>query len=118
MSLLSDRQSPAGGKRERTRAALMAAALEVARERGVAAASLDEIAARAGMTKGAIYSNFRSKADLLMAVMLERDLSIRSDLPPDAPLRAQLQATARGLVELIARARSEARFLAEFQLYS
>jgi AcrR family transcriptional regulator len=36
--------------------------------RGFSAATLDEIAFEAGVTKGAVYSNFAGKADLFMAV--------------------------------------------------
>lgn len=39
---------------------------------GFAAASLDEVAAAAGLTKGAIYSNFRGKDELILALMEQR----------------------------------------------
>jgi AcrR family transcriptional regulator len=107
-----------GGKRARTRAALAAAALEVVADKGFAAASLDEIAARAGMTKGAVYSNFRSKGELLLNAMQLRGFSLQTRLPPEAPLRARLDEMADSLVDLTARARDEARFLVEFQLYA
>ena len=47
---------------------LEAAALIFARD-GFHGASLDDIAATAGFTKGAVYSNFKSKEDLLLALM-------------------------------------------------
>jgi AcrR family transcriptional regulator len=56
-------------RRELTRTALIESAAEVFAERGLHAASLDEIAARAGFTRGAIYSNFGSKDELLLAVL-------------------------------------------------
>ena len=56
-------------RRQLTRDALIAAAAEVFTEKGFQAASLDEIADAAGFTKGAIYSNFGSKEDLLHAVI-------------------------------------------------
>jgi AcrR family transcriptional regulator len=108
----------AGGKRARTRTALAAAALEVVAEKGFAAASLDEIAARAGMTKGAVYSNFASKGALLLAAMQLRGFSLQTRLSPEAPLRERLAEMAEGVVDLTARARDEARFLVEFQLYA
>lgn len=55
-------------RRELTRTALVEAAAEVFARRGFHAASLEEIADLAGFTRGAIYSNFRSKEDLLLAV--------------------------------------------------
>jgi AcrR family transcriptional regulator len=45
------------------------AAAEVFSEKGLRGASLDEIADRAGFTRGAIYSNFGSKEELLLAVL-------------------------------------------------
>ena len=42
---------PSGGKRERTRAKLIEAAAEVIGEKGYDRASLEEIAASAGMTR-------------------------------------------------------------------
>lgn len=40
-------------------------------ERGFAAGSLDDVAAAAGLTKGAIYSSFRTKDELVLALMEE-----------------------------------------------
>jgi AcrR family transcriptional regulator len=56
-------------RRELTRSALEEAAAEVFAEKGLQGASLDEIADRAGFTRGAIYSNFGSKEELLLAVL-------------------------------------------------
>jgi AcrR family transcriptional regulator len=53
------------------RSQLLAAAREVFGELGYARASLDEIAERAGFTKGAVYSHFRSKADLFLSLLEE-----------------------------------------------
>ena len=40
-------------------------------ERGISGASLDAIAARAGLTKGAVYSTFGSRGELLLAMVDE-----------------------------------------------
>jgi AcrR family transcriptional regulator len=55
--------------REQTRDRLLAAAATVFADRGYEQTSLDEISAAAGLTKGAIYSNFGSKDDLFYALM-------------------------------------------------
>ncbi len=55
----------------RTRADLIAAARQVFLARGFHAATLEEIAERAGYTKGAVYSNFRGKDDLFLALLAE-----------------------------------------------
>jgi AcrR family transcriptional regulator len=55
-----------------TREQLLDAALEVFSRQGYHAASVDEIAERAGFSKGAVYSNFSSKEDLLLALIDRR----------------------------------------------
>ena len=59
-------------RRQLTRDALIDAAAEVFAQRGIAAASVDEIATAAGFTRGAIYSNFGGKDELLLAVVEQR----------------------------------------------
>ena len=56
----------------RTRQLLMAAASQVCAKRGLERASIDEVAAEAGFTKGAFYANFRSKEELLLGMLDER----------------------------------------------
>jgi AcrR family transcriptional regulator len=55
----------------RTRAALVRAARELFAEKGFAATSRDEIAARAGVTRGALYHHFDSKTAVAAAVVAE-----------------------------------------------
>ena len=50
---------------------ITAAALEVFAEKGFAAARLDDIAGRAGVSKGALYLYFETKEDLFAAVVRE-----------------------------------------------
>jgi len=59
-------------KKARTRTRLLDAAATVFARRGFAAASLDEVAEEASLTKGAVYSNFESKDDLIVALLDER----------------------------------------------
>jgi len=108
----------AGGKRERTRAALVAATLGLVAEKGFAGASLDEIAARAGMTKGAIYSNFASKAELLLAAMSAQGFALASPRPPAASLADELRTMGVDLVAMLARAKRDEALLVEFQLFA
>jgi AcrR family transcriptional regulator len=53
----------------RTRADLVDAARRVFLERGYHAASVADVAAEAGFSTGAVYSAFRGKADLFLAVL-------------------------------------------------
>jgi len=55
-----------------TREALVAAAARVFARHGFQDASLRAIAAAAGLTTGAVYSNFDGKADLFLAVLEEK----------------------------------------------
>jgi AcrR family transcriptional regulator len=57
----------------RTRSRLVAAAQRVFFERGFHGASLEAVAEEAGLTKGAVYSRFESKADLFLAYQEERN---------------------------------------------
>jgi AcrR family transcriptional regulator len=65
------------------RSALVTAAAKVFHEAGFQGASLRQIAAEAGMTTGAVYSNFDGKADLFLAV-LEEKLDPRLEVMYDA----------------------------------
>jgi len=56
---------------EKTRRAILESALDVFSEKGYAKTTFDEIAARAGFTKGAVYWYFRNKADLVAALIVE-----------------------------------------------
>ena len=60
-----------------TRLALVVAARELFGERGYAATSIDEVASRAGVTKGAFYHHFAGKADLFQVVyeQVKREVS-------------------------------------------
>lgn len=55
-------------KRERTRRQLIASAIQVFSARGVAAATMQEIAASAGMATATVYNHFETKEALLQAV--------------------------------------------------
>ena len=60
-----------------TRRRLRAVAGEVFAEKGMNGARLDEIAERAGVTKGAIYSHFSGREDLLVEACRSAMASLR-----------------------------------------
>jgi AcrR family transcriptional regulator len=68
-----------------TRARLLDSAETLFGDRGIHRSSLDDIAAAAGLTKGAIYANFGSKKDLIAAI-LERKLASDDGAPPHPPV--------------------------------
>jgi AcrR family transcriptional regulator len=82
---LLSHQSPAHETRER----IIASAARVFARKGFQRASLDEVAADAGLTKGAIYWHFKNKNDLLFAML---DCRLQRDT---APLMGDLQALIR-----------------------
>ncbi|HSO31121.1 MAG TPA: helix-turn-helix domain-containing protein [Labilithrix sp.] len=55
--------------KQQTRAALVEAALELFAEQGLDVPSLDAICDRAGYTRGAFYVHFKTREDILVAVM-------------------------------------------------
>jgi AcrR family transcriptional regulator len=58
---------------EATRTALMRVARELFAERGYGSVGTEEIVARAGLTRGALYHHFRDKQDLFRAVHVEME---------------------------------------------
>ena len=58
---------------EENRAKLIAAARKAFSEKGYSAASMDELTADAGLTRGALYHNFGDKRGLLAAVVHQID---------------------------------------------
>jgi AcrR family transcriptional regulator len=69
--------------RDETREKLFEAAAEVFEEHGIGAASIEMIAAAAGLTRGAFYSNFDGKDDLIIAMLedhVERSLKHHREL--------------------------------------
>jgi len=84
----------------RTRERLLAAAADAFAEHGFDGASIDDITARAGFSRGAFYSNFADKSDLLVQLCeAQIDRFARSELPAilATPEPEQLAAVARWL---------------------
>jgi AcrR family transcriptional regulator len=107
-----------GDKRARTRARLIEAAAEVIGEKGYERASLEEVAARAGMTRGAIYGNFKSKDELLLAFVESRWRPIAPVLKKGASLKAQLRIIAKATTKAADERRAMAVGALSFQIYA
>ena len=99
-----------------TREQLLDAAERVFRERGVAHTSLAEVAAAAGVTRGAVYWHFRDKADLFDAMCervqlpMEAMLACAGEIRQKDPLGALRALAVNGLVRLATDARTQAVF--------
>jgi AcrR family transcriptional regulator len=69
-------------RREQTRQELLTAAEASFVSRGFHATSVDQVAERAGYTKGAVYSNFAAKEDLFFAVYERRVEQVLTEVVP------------------------------------
>ena len=74
-------------RRAMTRRHLLEAAAIVFARDGFHGATLDAIASYAGFTKGAVYSNFKSKDDLFLALLddrIDRQAAITAEVLSDS----------------------------------
>lgn len=93
-------QDPPTARRRETRGRLLDAAIEVFAEAGVQGASVEQICARAGFSRGAFYSNFSTKEQLFLA-LLEREFDrrieeVESTIAELTPALQELQGTIDG----------------------
>ncbi len=87
--------SGVNARRQALREQILRTAADLFGERGYRATTLDDIAARLGMSKASLYTSFRAKEELLAAISREtiegftRDLALvlRSSLDPAEKLR-------------------------------
>lgn len=111
-----------GERRARTRARLIKAAWEAIGEKGFHRTSLDEIASRAGLTKGAIYDNFATKDELFLAVVVawttERTQRFAWPQSMQGTLKDRLRLLAKAIIADAPAAKLEAPMRAEFLLYA
>jgi AcrR family transcriptional regulator len=92
-----DRRTRAAREQGReTRDELLAAALRVFANRGYQQAGVDEIAAAAGYSKGALYWHFSGKEDLLLALLEERidaptreTVALLESVPPERDMSVE-----------------------------
>jgi AcrR family transcriptional regulator len=83
-------------KQEETRRGLLDAAERVFLRRGLQGSSVEEIAAEAGFTRGAFYSNFKSKEELFVELLHRRlydryaEMAMEAEQQPGMP-REQLR---------------------------
>ena len=106
--------------REQTRAELLDAAARVFADRGYDGASVEAVSEAAGFSTGAVYSNFKGKEDLFLALYEERIARRRKELR-DAVERAGgrtagLDAAAAGAADALGRDREWFLLYLEFAL--
>jgi AcrR family transcriptional regulator len=108
---------PKNNKRERTRTRLLDAAVAVIREKGFYRTTLEEVARRAGMTRGAIYGNFKDKDALLLAVVETRWRPI-VPVRQGATLKEHMRIVGEAVVAAIPARRAQALGALSFQIYA
>jgi AcrR family transcriptional regulator len=111
-------QSSETGKRARTRKALLAAAADVIGEKGFDRASLEEIAGRAGMTRGAVYGNFKNKDELFLALVADLWQPVLPPAQPGASLKQQMRLLGKAVANQARIRRQHAAAAVAFQLYA
>ncbi|HXQ45988.1 MAG TPA: TetR/AcrR family transcriptional regulator [Caulobacteraceae bacterium] len=111
-------EPPPSRKRQRTRAALIEATLAIVAERGFAAVSLSEVAARAGVTTGSIYSNFRGKGELLWEAAASKRRYVVPEVAPGASLKVRARAIARAMMQQMPQIEGQIDFHREMLIYS
>jgi AcrR family transcriptional regulator len=109
---------PVSPRRAATRARLIEAAAAAVADKGFRDTTLDAIAAKAGMTKGAIYDNFASKEDLFVAVMSCNPGRLPIPENPEGSTADKLAAMARAVTADNEADRLQIPLRAEFLLYS
>lgn len=94
-------RKPKGDKRDRTRAALLEAARELIRDKGYERTTLEEVAARAGMTTGAIYGNFKNRDELFIALGHAYWPPVKPDIAAGATFAEAMQAMATATIAVV-----------------
>lgn len=112
------RRRPKGDKRERTRAALLDAALALTREKGLEATTLQDVAERVGMTTGAIYGNFRNRDELFMALAVRQWAPIKPQFTPGSSFAELMHAMAEAVLAAIPDRRPAAAGALSFRAYA
>ena len=107
-----------GDKRQRTRARLIESARDIIREKGFHAVSLQAVAERVGMSRGAIYGNFRDREDLIIAVIETLWQPVQPPLRHGAGLREQLRIIGRSVAEAAVARAPMAVGAASFQVFA
>lgn len=100
----------------------MQAARRLFLTRGFTRVTIEDVAARAGYTRGAVYSNFANKGELFLALVDERFEARRdhaaSELPPTATAAQHVDALARVLAADAAQSREWLTAEVEFAAFA
>jgi AcrR family transcriptional regulator len=105
-------------KRQRTREQLLEAARAVIREKGFHGVSMEEVARRAGMSRGAIYGNFRNREDLVFGVVESLWQPVAPRLVSGAAFHTQMRIIGEAVADAAEQRRPMAVGAASFQVFA
>ena len=97
---------------------MISAAAELVGEQGFERTSLEQVAARAGMTRGAIYGNFRDREALFLAVAERHWAPVAPPITPHAPFAQQMRELASAVVATLPSRTARAAGAASFQVFA
>jgi AcrR family transcriptional regulator len=108
-------------KKQKTRSAIMEAAVRLFSENGFEKTSIEQLARAAGIGKGTIYSYFQTKTEIFHAFCEDELDFIHSELltktDPDSPLIEQLMILYMGEFSLISKNKEFGRLLLQHTVF-
>jgi AcrR family transcriptional regulator len=115
---LPSHRRPKGDKRDRTKAKLLQAAMELIRAKGFEKTTLAQVAERAGVTTGSIYGNFRNRDELFMAVAEIKNAPIAPRIWPGMTFADLMGAMSEAVITAIPQRRSAILGALSFHSYA
>jgi AcrR family transcriptional regulator len=109
-------------KQAKTRSSLLKSATKLICRKGITEASIDEVAADAGYTKGAFYANFKSKEEMFLVMMDEKYAAelerIEASLPGEGMPVEEVRASAEDFIRFAWADSEWPRLYFEFTTYA
>jgi AcrR family transcriptional regulator len=109
-------------KQARTRSALLSSAAKLICREGITEASVEDVAADAGYTKGAFYANFKSKEEMFLVMLDERFAAelerLEAHLPGEGAPAEEVRESAEDFLEFIRSDPEWPRLYFEFVVYA
>jgi AcrR family transcriptional regulator len=109
-------------KQAKTRSALLKSAAKLICRKGITEASIDDVAADAGYTKGAFYANFKSKEELFLVMLDERYAAelerLEAHLPGEGAPSEEVRASAEDFIRFVRSDPEWPKLYFEFVVYA
>jgi AcrR family transcriptional regulator len=109
-------------KQAKTRTALLKSAAKLICRKGITEASIDDVTADAGYTKGAFYANFKNKEELFLVMLDERYAAelerIEAGLPGEGVPAEEVRQSAENFISFVRSDPEWPRLYFEFVVYA